>query len=51
MEDDFVGDFTACNAQEASSSKEKAIAVASSSRMFMYKPDGGTRLLATGTER
>jgi len=39
VEDDFVGDYTACNANEAEEAKQAAIGVASTSRMFMYKPD------------
>jgi hypothetical protein len=46
VEDDFVGDYTACNAEEAEEAKQAAISVASTSRMFMYKPDSGACVCA-----
>lgn len=44
VEDDFVGDFTACDALESESAKQEAITVSSGARMFMYKPDGEVSL-------
>merc|ERR1719409_2316620 len=40
VEDDFVGDFTACNQQESQRSMDIANQIAAEARMFMYKPDG-----------
>ncbi len=41
LEDNFVGDFGACDATTALMAVKAAETVAEQARDFMYKPDGG----------
>jgi hypothetical protein len=41
IEDNFVGDFGACDAAAALAAVQSAERVAADARDFMYKPDGG----------
>ena len=41
IEDNFVGDYGACDVQRANVIALQAETVAADARDFMYKPDGG----------